>query len=111
MLCMLSASRRCSILHNKTTLEAAEKIECLRYLENGVPLKMVVTGHGGKCDTPEDLETSRQTPAVIEFLKAVYWSAGWFLQYHLAELFQPAIGKIILIHTLPVVSQVLCFST
>lgn len=40
-----------------TPLEAAEKIECLRYLENGVPLKMVVTGYMGiEIDTPEDLE-------------------------------------------------------
>jgi 3-deoxy-manno-octulosonate cytidylyltransferase (CMP-KDO synthetase) len=40
-----------------TPLEAAEKIECLRYLENGVPLKMVVTQYMGvEIDTPEDLE-------------------------------------------------------
>ena len=39
-----------------TPLEAAEKIECLRYLENGVPLKMVVTQYMGiEIDTPEDL--------------------------------------------------------
>lgn len=37
-------------------LEAAEKIECLRYLENGIPLKMVVTEYMGiEIDTPEDL--------------------------------------------------------
>lgn len=40
-----------------TPLEASEKIECLRYLENGVPLKMVVTQYMGvEIDTPEDLE-------------------------------------------------------
>lgn len=40
-----------------TPLEAAEKIECLRYLENGVPLQMVVTDYMGiEIDTPEDLE-------------------------------------------------------
>lgn len=40
-----------------TPLETAEKIECLRYLENGVPLKMVVTHYMGiEIDTPEDLE-------------------------------------------------------
>ncbi len=40
-----------------TPLEAAEKIECLRYLENGIPLKMVVTDYMGiEIDTPEDLE-------------------------------------------------------
>ena len=40
-----------------TPLEAAEKIECLRYLENGVPLKMVVTQYMGvEIDTPEDLQ-------------------------------------------------------
>lgn len=37
-------------------LEAAEKIECLRYLENGVSIKMVVTDYMGvEIDTPEDL--------------------------------------------------------
>lgn len=40
-----------------TPLEAAEKIECLRYLENGIPLKMVITKYMGiEIDTPEDLE-------------------------------------------------------
>lgn len=40
-----------------TPLEAAEKVECLRYLENGVPLKMVITQYMGvEIDTPEDLE-------------------------------------------------------
>lgn len=39
-----------------TPLEAAEKIECLRYLENGVPIKMVVSNaFGVEIDTPEDL--------------------------------------------------------
>jgi 3-deoxy-manno-octulosonate cytidylyltransferase (CMP-KDO synthetase) len=39
-----------------TPLESAEKIECLRYLENGIPLKMVVTEYMGvEIDTPEDL--------------------------------------------------------
>jgi 3-deoxy-manno-octulosonate cytidylyltransferase (CMP-KDO synthetase) len=39
-----------------TPLEIAEKIECLRYLENGVQLRMVET-HGDivKIDVPEDL--------------------------------------------------------
>ncbi len=37
-------------------LEAAEKIECLRYLENGIPLKMVLTEYMGvEIDTPDDL--------------------------------------------------------
>ena len=40
-----------------TPLEAAEKIECLRYLEHGIPLKMVVTEYMGiEIDTPEDLK-------------------------------------------------------
>ncbi|WP_153800230.1 3-deoxy-manno-octulosonate cytidylyltransferase [Foetidibacter luteolus] len=40
-----------------TPLESAEKIECLRYLENGVPLKMVIVDYMGvEIDTPEDLE-------------------------------------------------------
>ena len=40
-----------------TPLEAAEKIECLRYLENSVAIKMVTTNYMGvEIDTPEDLE-------------------------------------------------------
>lgn len=40
-----------------TPLEAAEKVECLRYLEHGIPLKMVVTEYMGvEIDTPEDLK-------------------------------------------------------
>lgn len=39
-----------------TPLELSEKIECLRYLENGVAVKMVVTDYMGiEIDTPEDL--------------------------------------------------------
>ncbi|MEO7922871.1 MAG: 3-deoxy-manno-octulosonate cytidylyltransferase [Chitinophagaceae bacterium] len=38
-------------------LEAAEKIECLRYLEHGIPLRMVVVDYMGvEIDTPGDLE-------------------------------------------------------
>ncbi|WP_308199209.1 cytidylyltransferase domain-containing protein [Chitinophaga sedimenti] len=38
-----------------TPLESAEKIECLRYLEHGIPLKMVVTEYMGvEIDTAED---------------------------------------------------------
>ena len=40
-----------------TPLEDAEKIECLRYLENGVSLRMVTVDYMGiEIDTPEDLE-------------------------------------------------------
>lgn len=40
-----------------TALERAEKIECLRYLEHGIKLKMVVTDYMGiEIDTPEDLQ-------------------------------------------------------
>ncbi len=40
-----------------TPLEASEKIECLRYLENGVFIRMVETDYMGiEIDTPEDLE-------------------------------------------------------
>jgi 3-deoxy-D-manno-octulosonate cytidylyltransferase len=40
----------------QTPLEEAEKVECLRYLEHGIPLKMVVTDYMGvEIDTPEDL--------------------------------------------------------
>jgi 3-deoxy-manno-octulosonate cytidylyltransferase (CMP-KDO synthetase) len=42
-------------------LEAAEKIECLRYLEHGIPLKMVLTEYMGvEIDTPEDLQLAIQ---------------------------------------------------
>jgi 3-deoxy-manno-octulosonate cytidylyltransferase (CMP-KDO synthetase) len=38
-------------------LETTEKIECLRYLENGIPLRMVVVDYMGvEIDTPGDLE-------------------------------------------------------
>jgi 3-deoxy-D-manno-octulosonate cytidylyltransferase len=38
-------------------LEAVERIECLRYLENGVPIRMAVTEYMGvEIDTPEDLQ-------------------------------------------------------
>ena len=40
-----------------TPLEAAEKIECLRYLENGIPLRMIVVDYMGiEIDTLSDLE-------------------------------------------------------
>jgi 3-deoxy-manno-octulosonate cytidylyltransferase (CMP-KDO synthetase) len=43
-----------------TPLELAEKIECLRYLENSIPLRMVITTHEGvKIDVPEDLEKAK----------------------------------------------------
>ncbi|HVF82253.1 MAG TPA: hypothetical protein VM884_09980, partial [Flavisolibacter sp.] len=42
-------------------LEDAEKIECLRYLENGIPIRMVITGFMGvEIDTPEDLEKAEK---------------------------------------------------
>src|SRR5690606_14183098 len=42
-------------------LEAAEKIECLRYLENGIRLKMVITEYMGvEIDTPEDLKKAEE---------------------------------------------------
>lgn len=41
-------------------LEDAEKIECLRFLENGIPLKMVLTGPMGiDINTPEDLQKAQ----------------------------------------------------
>ena len=44
-----------------TPLESLEKIECLRYLENGIPLKMILTEHAGvKIDVPEDLEKAEK---------------------------------------------------
>ncbi len=42
-------------------LEAAEKIECLRYLENGVDIRMAITDYMGvEIDTPEDLIKAAQ---------------------------------------------------
>ena len=39
-----------------TPLENAEKIECLRYLEYGVPIRMILVDYMGvEIDTPEDL--------------------------------------------------------
>ncbi len=44
-----------------TPLEAAEKIECLRYLEHGIQLKMIlIEAMGIGIDTPEDLERARK---------------------------------------------------
>ena len=44
-----------------TPLEAAEKIECLRYLENGITLKMVLTNESPvSIDTPEDFERAKK---------------------------------------------------
>lgn len=44
-----------------TPLEVKEKIECLRYLEHGIQLKMVETdAEMLKIDVPEDLEKAKQ---------------------------------------------------
>jgi 3-deoxy-manno-octulosonate cytidylyltransferase (CMP-KDO synthetase) len=44
-----------------TALEAAEKIECLRYLEHGIPLKMVLTEYMSiEIDTPQDLLAAKK---------------------------------------------------
>ena len=41
---------------NKTLMEKKEKIECLRYIENGKKIKMFKTDFSGiSIDTPEDL--------------------------------------------------------
>ena len=40
----------------QTPLESAEKIECLRFLEHGVPMRMVVSSYMGvEIDTPTDI--------------------------------------------------------
>ena len=45
----------------QTPLELAEKLEQLRYLENGTPIKMILTEHASiGIDTPEDLELARK---------------------------------------------------
>jgi len=39
-----------------TPLEAAEKVECLRFLEHGIPMRMAITNYMGvEIDTPEDI--------------------------------------------------------
>lgn len=44
-----------------TPLEKLEKIECIRYLENGMKIKMIETNFVGVgIDTPEDLEKARK---------------------------------------------------
>ena len=44
-----------------TPLERAEKVECLRFLENGVSMRMVVTDYMGvEIDTPEDLQRAEK---------------------------------------------------
>ena len=44
-----------------TPLEIAEKIECIRYLENGMRIKMIETDFVGVgIDVPEDLEKARK---------------------------------------------------
>lgn len=51
-----------------TPLEDAEKIECLRYLENGVQLRMALTPPMGiDINTPEDLERAQAHISKEEF--------------------------------------------
>lgn len=41
----------------QSPLERVEKIECLRFVENGVPIKMIMTPYMGvEIDAPEDIE-------------------------------------------------------
>lgn len=43
------------------SLEAVEKIECIRYLENGKNIKMAISANEGvEIDTPEDLERANK---------------------------------------------------
>jgi len=44
-----------------TPLERAEKVECIRYLETGKKIKMVLTDYMGiEIDTPDDLERANE---------------------------------------------------
>ena len=50
---------------NPTPLERTEKIECLRFLENGMGIKMAVTQYGGVgIDHPDDIERAEAFLAV-----------------------------------------------
>jgi 3-deoxy-manno-octulosonate cytidylyltransferase (CMP-KDO synthetase) len=43
------------------TLEAIEKVECLRFLENGMPIRMLTVDYlGVEIDTPEDLHKAEK---------------------------------------------------
>jgi CMP-2-keto-3-deoxyoctulosonic acid synthetase len=43
-----------------TSLEKIEKLENLRLLEHGIPIRMVLTSEKGvEIDTPQDLERAR----------------------------------------------------
>ena len=58
------AYRKDALIHftllAQTPLERIEKIECLRYLENGIKITMVLTDYAGiSIDTPEDLEKAK----------------------------------------------------
>ena len=59
------AFRKEALLHfsssEMTPLEQAEKIECIRYLEQGKKMKMVLTHQISiGIDTPEDLKKAQQ---------------------------------------------------
>ena len=44
-----------------TPLEAAEKVECLRFLEHGIPMRMAITQYMGvEIDTPEDIARAEE---------------------------------------------------
>ena len=44
-----------------TPLEQAEKVECLRFLEHEVPIKMAIPHYMGvEIDTPEDIVRAEQ---------------------------------------------------
>ncbi len=50
-------------------LEAAEKIECIRYLEYGKNIKMIETDHEGvEIDTPEDLKKANKIIKKVSLL-------------------------------------------
>jgi len=47
-----------------TPLEAAEKVECLRFLEHGLPMRMAITQYMGvEIDTPEDITRAEELMA------------------------------------------------